>query len=248
MSIDEGLADVADVDGTVALMWPWFLLAFDDWGRAVASPRRLKAQLFPLNDVVMEDVIEAALHAFAQAGFITLYLVGDQPYMAIESEKWFTYQTQIHKAKRDNDASRYPAPDAESAAAYAESRGLAREPADSRGESRFLPPPSTLHPTPSIAESRDGAFDEFWTLYPRKVGKGAARKAFTKAVSKVGTARVRAALVAQLPDLGGREQKFIPHPATWLNQERWGDEPAPSAIPVSFESQFYFPEIPESEL
>lgn len=66
---------------------------------------------------------------------------------------------------------------------------------------------------------------EFWPLYPRKVGKGAAR---TAAVRKAKTPEIRAAIIRglqrQLPGMSEKEQEYIPHPATWLNQERWNDE------------------------
>lgn len=74
-------------------------------------------------------------------------------------------------------------------------------------------------------------FDRFWAAYPRKTAKGKARVAFARARTKVTLERMLAALAWQreqtawLQD-GGR---FIPHPATWLNQERWDDEP--SSIP-----------------
>ena len=31
----------------------------------------------------------------------------------------------------------------------------------------------------------------------------------------------------QLSYYASKEQQFIPHPTTWLNQERWSDEPQP---------------------
>lgn len=70
-------------------------------------------------------------------------------------------------------------------------------------------------------------FAEFWEAYPKKVAKGAARKAF-KAASKKAKPSV---LIAALSAYNfGPETKFLPHPATWLNGEYWldvADEPAP---------------------
>jgi hypothetical protein len=66
------------------------------------------------------------------------------------------------------------------------------------------------------------AFDAFWAGYPRKVGRGAAAKAWTKATTKADAATITAAMVSySWPD----DPQFIPHAATWLNQERWTDEP-----------------------
>jgi hypothetical protein len=66
-------------------------------------------------------------------------------------------------------------------------------------------------------------FDEWYEIYPRHVGKGAAEKAYAKALKDVDpeTLIERARrFAAKPPD----DPKFIPHPATWLNQKRWEDE------------------------
>lgn len=70
----------------------------------------------------------------------------------------------------------------------------------------------------------DQGFQDFWERYPRKIGKGNARKAFQSAIKKVDLSKILNSVddFALLAD--SREQKFIPHPATWLNQERWDDE------------------------
>lgn len=70
-------------------------------------------------------------------------------------------------------------------------------------------------------------FDEFWSAYPRKVGKDAAAKAFAKRRVGVGLlAQMLAAISVQ--KTGDQWQRdggqFIPHPATWLNEGRWQDE------------------------
>ena len=77
----------------------------------------------------------------------------------------------------------------------------------------------------------DPDFTAFWAAYPRKIGKGAARKAWRKAtglpkVEVLTDAIHRASLSDDWRREGGR---FIPHPATWLNQERWLDETGPPA-------------------
>lgn len=66
------------------------------------------------------------------------------------------------------------------------------------------------------------SFDAFWSLYPRKVAKAAARKAWEKAKCDDFADRVIAGLKRQLPHW--TEARFIPHPASWLNAGRWDDE------------------------
>lgn len=70
-------------------------------------------------------------------------------------------------------------------------------------------------------------FDTFWRAYPRRVGKGDARKAFAKALKKTSIDRILKALAWQQhqPQWIRDGGAFVPHPTTWLNQERWDDEP-----------------------
>lgn len=74
------------------------------------------------------------------------------------------------------------------------------------------------------------AFETFWNLYPRKIAKGAARTAFEKACRKESIETILRvteyyANKSDLPEL-----QFIPHPSTWLNQERWNDDLDASGI------------------
>ena len=71
------------------------------------------------------------------------------------------------------------------------------------------------------------AFGLFWDSYPRKVSKGAALKAWNKAIDSGATNEdfIRA-LKVQEPHWS--ERQFIPHAATWLNARRWEDDPASS--------------------
>lgn len=78
----------------------------------------------------------------------------------------------------------------------------------------------------STSSFSDSEFEQFWTQYPRKAGKKAAWKAWKAAKDKPDLARILAALerAKQSPDWTKDHGKFIPHPATWLNQGRWDDE------------------------
>jgi hypothetical protein len=75
--------------------------------------------------------------------------------------------------------------------------------------------------------NNSNAFDEFWSVYPRKLGKGEAKRAFEKAVSKHGADVVMNGVMSLAADPNLPEPQFIPRAATWLNGERWGDDPYP---------------------
>jgi hypothetical protein len=92
-------------------------------------------------------------------------------------------------------------------------------------------PPLSLTPSPSLPKNNsiktlrhDPEFDTFWQEYPRKTAKEAARKAWAGARARVGAEAILTGLRAAVWPL---EARFIPHPATWLNQGRWDDQPAP---------------------
>jgi hypothetical protein len=66
-----------------------------------------------------------------------------------------------------------------------------------------------------------GAFDQFWSAYPRKVGRLAAQREWAKLNPPI--AEVLAALAWQVPTWD--DPQFVCHPRTWLHQGRWLDEP-----------------------
>ena len=74
---------------------------------------------------------------------------------------------------------------------------------------------------------KEYTFEEFWIAYPRKAGKGAARIAFLKALKKATYEEILAGVdrLANDPNL---DLQYCPHASTWLNQERWTDEPLPN--------------------
>lgn len=96
---------------------------------------------------------------------------------------------------------------------------------------------------PPISPKGD-RFAVFWKAYPRKVGKGAAEKAFSKL--KVTGSMLESmieAIEAQKQSMQWRRDggQYIPHPATWLNQHRWEDE----TDEMPFEPENYDDFVPE---
>lgn len=79
----------------------------------------------------------------------------------------------------------------------------------------------------SLAQTDDQppspSFEAFWAQYPRKAGKGQARRAW----GKLGLCD-RALALAAVPRFAlvsrGVDAKFIKHPSTWLNGECWLDD------------------------
>lgn len=75
-------------------------------------------------------------------------------------------------------------------------------------------------------------FEEFWREYPKKIGKGAAERAWKKIQpdKKLIDEILSALRAVKQTDQWRRENgQYIPNPSTWLNQRRWEDEvPTPA--------------------
>jgi DnaD/phage-associated family protein len=164
MSTDEEVSEIAEVDPMAALMWPWLLTHFDDWGRAKASPREIKNSVFQANELITIDHIKKALQLYNNK-LLILYEIGGKWYMAIPSEKWFKFQTHIRSSKRETDGSRIPPPPDNSA----QVRASAREVAEGSGVARdYTPSPSpspSLSPSPSIDSSCSGYGEDEPNIY-----------------------------------------------------------------------------------
>lgn len=77
-------------------------------------------------------------------------------------------------------------------------------------------------------------FNGFWAVYPRRVGKGAAERAWRALrPSPELVEQIVAAVRAQVRQgaLGAGDPRYVPHPSTWLNGKRWLDEPPRGETP-----------------
>jgi hypothetical protein len=94
---------------------------------------------------------------------------------------------------------------------------------------------------PSIEER---LFEDFWRAYPRRIAKAAAKKSWVKALkAKADPEQIIAAArqYATEPRRVEADIKYTPHPATWLNNERWADEPDPAPSPERVAANGYQP-------
>lgn len=71
-------------------------------------------------------------------------------------------------------------------------------------------------------------FEEFWRAYPRRTAKAAAKKSWERATQKIKADpdAIMAGVRRYVEACVGKDQQYIAHPATWLNQQRWLDEEA----------------------
>lgn len=97
--------------------------------------------------------------------------------------------------------------------------------AEAEAEVKTNTPPTTKPPKPK--PPTDPSFDRFWRAYPNRKAKGSAEKSWkalkpdAELVELILEAIEDQKLSEKWREEGGR---FIPYPATWLNQKRWEDE------------------------
>lgn len=86
---------------------------------------------------------------------------------------------------------------------------------------------NTVNTTSNITVNNIDHFESFWTVYPRKVGKAQARKAWDKLNLNNDTVMLIAeniALRIKHGEWSDANKTFIPHASTYLNNARWEDE------------------------
>lgn len=84
---------------------------------------------------------------------------------------------------------------------------------------------------------QERTFQQFWAVVWAKIGRGAAWKAWKTQIRDLETAESAiAAAKAQSPRLIAEAMArghSVIHPATWINAERWADEPVTALAVVA---------------
>lgn len=185
----------------------------DDYGRMDGRPKILISKLFPLKEVRVKQM-EDALRALTSAELVTLYTVDGKPFLQMKT--WDKHQQmRAKKSKYPAPADGVPSLDINCNQMISSDSKCSRNPIQSESEYETESNPNDA-----------GAFDRFWSAYPKKAGKGAAQAAF-KRITGVSVDVMLYAIEQQRHSRQWQEDngRFIPNPATWLNQRRWEDEP-----------------------
>jgi len=91
-------------------------------------------------------------------------------------------------------------------------------------DARALSLPLSTSKTSTPSTGVEDTFADFWAVYPKKVGKLAAVKAYSKALmTGVPPERLVEAVESYVGSI--ENPKFTKDPATWLNAGCWDDEP-----------------------
>jgi hypothetical protein len=229
---------LAQVSRDCRLFFGGLWVEADDEGRLIDSPKMLAGAIFPHDDDVTVKVANGWLDDLVGIEAIVRYETEGGRYIVISN--FGDHQKPPHATP-----SKLPAPPLTSTGADArEPRENSRAPRENEGDSTGnaalglglgLGSGLGLLST-APAGGGDGevlapgaGFDEFWSAYPRKVGKPSALKAW-KRIKPVDHEPV-AAGVSRWADYWQASRtrlEHIPHPATWLNDRRWENQPPPT--------------------
>lgn len=187
----------------------------DREGRLEDRPMRIKAEVLPYD----ECDANALLDELQQFNFITRYDSKGRFYIQING---FLENQRVHPKE---PPSVIPAPE------YIQSRGLSWQNSDEQVVNCTIP---SIPSIPSLPPNPQGGmcrFDEFWDVYPKKVGKAAVKRSWDRhMLNKHVDSIVDAVKRYKTTETWTKDnQKFVPNPLTFINQRRWEDEIPPVA-------------------
>lgn len=204
------------------------LVNCDDYGTFDARIPIIKNRCFPLkSDDIIDDQMIAWLSELESQEIIFFYEYSCKKYLKFTH--WESHQ-QIRAKRRKN-----PDPDDQNSNRISLDIICNHQKSDApviqsnpiQSESNPNPIRNPNHcavSVPDPAPTEENNFDIFWDAYPKKVGKALAKKSFSKA--KVPIEKILQAIESQKKSKQwiSENGRFIPNPATWLNQGRWDDE------------------------
>lgn len=214
----------------------------DDNGVGRDIERLIVTDLFPLDEDLRESSrrVTGALQHLSSRGHVTRYEVDGKRYLHIN--KWTTHQ-RIEKASKG----RYPLPTCENAeitepsptapGALPDMSGPGEGEKGRRGEEEK----TSLAAADAAAEP--DRFDEFWEVYDYKLKRADAAKAWAKAIRKadpdliIAAARKYVARIKADKAARGDRATAQAHASSWLNGERWNDDPGASVHQLRTDEQ-----------
>ena len=198
----------------------------DDEGYGRDDVRLIKAAIFPLDVDATPKKVGAAVSRLVTEGCLCRFSVGGRPFL--HAPNWPEHQ----KVNRPTP-SKFPVCPDHGPATHG---GLSEDSVRTHGRKGKEQGTGNREAKHDVS---DGAltesFDEFWTLYPKKTAKEAARKAWRAACKRASPEVITTGLRAQLPameKLVKPDGDYRKNPATWLNGGCWDDQvtaPANSA-------------------
>lgn len=212
-SIDKTLRSCTDAAVMFYLM---MLPHVEDDATITADIEELSATVVPNRPGWSYGKVEKVVGELQAKGL----LIYHEGLLYLPPNSFYKYQSNIPEAKR---RSWHPEQvHLENACSEAFQKKIPEVAQNSASPSPSLSPSPSKHMSTFVDE-----FDSFWSMYPRKTGKGKARESYRTARKKASAGEIAEGLERQLSTFAASEIRFVPLPATWLNQERWTDEGDP---------------------
>lgn len=202
------------------LLCTWLLPHLDVAGRFSGESAVVRGAVVPRLKHLTEEKVEQILCELDKIGLLRLYIVDGERYLELFRFKDF----QNLRVDRESE-SKIPKP------------SDIKENKEHSGS-----PPGVLRESSRALRDRDRdkdrdkdklkdrlggeAFNEFWTRYPRKIGKQDALDAFCAALKADGKSEeLERALTGYLDEIkeNKTEERYIKYPATFLRKNRWRD-------------------------
>lgn len=235
---------------TYIALWNWA----DDSGRGSANPRELLGFVFPNDHHLTLDGFRRVLGEIRRGFGVVFYTVRGRPYFEIPT--WSQHQKIDKRAADRYPASEQGIawdPESEQSSDQHEQDDSADSTENSVVPIEFPPRTRSEHGAGTGEQGNRGStpcspprgdatstrkprreperFAEFYDLYPKHKGRDAAARAFEKVIKRNvdpqdlinGAKRYRA-------EVKGIDPRYVKHPATWLNQGCWQDEPDAPAV------------------
>jgi hypothetical protein len=173
-------------------------------------------KLFPY---LSYDQIRGALAKLEDADLIE---VGNYNTDARDRTKWYCVKSQTHLGKIPDTSGENPRPLPDN-----KPDNKPDTPQTPKGADLFSDSKVSLKKEPEIKKNpfRQSEFDEFWSVYPRKIAMDPALKNYKRALrfADAKTILNGARQYADRVRREGTETKFIQHPKNWLSAKGWKD-------------------------
>ena len=221
---------LAECSATARLLFIGVWTYADDQGVHPAAARQLKMEVFPGDDFTV-DAIAGWITELRNAGLITQY--------ESQGKVWWAV-TGWHHQRIDKPTNKYPPPQVDDHSetvlrALSETSDSSRPVRESTVRESTVMESTVMEGKECSTESSDiepktkpkysEAFEAWWSVYPRKVGRAKAFAAWKIAVKARPPDELLAITERYAKSPAGNAGQFTPHPATWLSQARYDDDP-----------------------
>ncbi|UKA69558.1 hypothetical protein [Arthrobacter sp. FW306-06-A] len=199
----------------------------DDEGYMPYSPKRIKMQIFPGDSLEVSRGIQSlisigAVELFDSEFGQVLHVAKWSKHQKVSNPSKSKYST-VELAPTDGKPRKQAVPAQESLEdslnGTEDSGNLRKEREREREVKKNL-------------SSKPDEFDQWYSRYPKKEAKEAARKAFAKARKTVDLPALLEGVDRYVAATKDKDRQYLALPATWLNAGRWADElPEQTGLP-----------------